>query len=74
MFVLEGMGEILPRFWAAVRMSADLQSFPDSFYSLTGYPPMQWQDRLFRQLINGKFPSALDLPTGLGKTSVMAIC
>jgi CRISPR-associated endonuclease/helicase Cas3 len=54
-------------------MNADPQSFPDSFYSLTGYPPMRWQDRLFRQLINGKFPDALDLPTGLGKTSVMAI-
>ena len=34
---------------------------------------MRWQDRLFRQLINGKFPGALDLPTGLGKTLVMAI-
>src|ERR1700728_611921 len=54
-------------------MSAELQSFPESFYSLTGYPPMRWQDRLFGQLIDGKFPSALDLPTGLGKTSVMAI-
>ena len=54
-------------------MSADPHSFPDSFYSLTGYPPMRRQDRLFRQLINGKFPDALDLPTGPGKTSVMAI-
>jgi CRISPR-associated endonuclease/helicase Cas3 len=54
-------------------MSADLQSFPDSFYSLTGYSPMRWQNRLFGQLINGAIPNALDLPTGLGKTSVMAI-
>jgi CRISPR-associated endonuclease/helicase Cas3 len=54
-------------------MSADPQSFPDGFYSLTGYPPMRWQDRLFRQLVNGEVPAALDLPTGLGKTSVMAI-
>jgi CRISPR-associated endonuclease/helicase Cas3 len=54
-------------------MSADPQSFPDSFCSLTGYPPMRWQNRLFDQLIDGKFPSAIDLPTGLGKTSVMAI-
>lgn len=54
-------------------MSADPQSFSDSFYSLTGHRPMRWQDRLFRQPTNGKFPGALDLPTGLGKTSVMAI-
>lgn len=54
-------------------MSADPQSFPDSFYSLTGYSPMRWQDRLFGQIINGEVPAALDLPTGLGKTSVMVI-
>lgn len=34
---------------------------------------MRWQIRLFGQLVEGQFPSALDLPTGLGKTSVMAI-
>lgn len=54
-------------------MSTDPQSFQDSFYSLTGYSPMRWQNRLFGELINGEVPAALDLPTGLGKTSVMAI-
>lgn len=54
-------------------MSADPRSFPDSFRSLTGCSPMRWQNRLFGQLINGEIPAALDLPTGLGKTSVMAI-
>jgi CRISPR-associated endonuclease/helicase Cas3 len=54
-------------------MSADPQSFPDSFCSSTGYSPMRWQNRLFGQLINCEVPAALDLPTGLGKTSVMAI-
>lgn len=54
-------------------MSTATQSFPDSFYSLTGYSPMRWQNRLFGQLINGELPFALDLPTGLGKTSMMAI-
>jgi CRISPR-associated endonuclease/helicase Cas3 len=34
---------------------------------------MRWQNRLFDQFIDGKIPAALDLPTGLGKTSVMAI-
>ena len=54
-------------------MSADVQSFTDDFFRLTGYSPMRWQYRLFDQLIDGTFPAALDLPTGLGKTSVMAI-
>jgi hypothetical protein len=54
-------------------MSADSRSFPDSFFLLTGHSPMRWQHRLFDQFIDGKIPAALDLPTGVGKTSVMAI-
>jgi CRISPR-associated endonuclease/helicase Cas3 len=54
-------------------MSADLRSFPDNFVLLTGHPPMRWQLRLFDRLVDGEIPAALDLPTGLGKTSVMAI-
>lgn len=38
-----------------------------------GYEPMQWQRRLYGELVEGRVPPALDLPTGLGKTSVMAI-
>ena len=34
---------------------------------------MIWQRRLYREFSNGNIPSALDLPTGLGKTSVMTI-
>lgn len=54
-------------------MSADPQLFSDYFFRLTGHSPMRWQQRLFDQFIDGKIPAALDLPTGLGKTSVMAI-
>ncbi|HTW34717.1 MAG TPA: type I-U CRISPR-associated helicase/endonuclease Cas3 [Rhizomicrobium sp.] len=54
-------------------MSAAPQSFQVNFFRLTGHWPMRWQCRLFGQLLNGKIPAALDLPTGLGKTSVMAI-
>jgi CRISPR-associated endonuclease/helicase Cas3 len=54
-------------------MSADLQSFSDNFVLLTGHSPMRWQHRLFDKLVEGAIPAALDLPTGLGKTSVMAI-
>jgi hypothetical protein len=35
--------------------------------------PFPWQTRLLAELVDGAIPSALDLPTGLGKTSVIAI-
>ena len=39
----------------------------------SGVAPFPWQERLLRLLIVGETPSAIDLPTGLGKTSVIAI-
>src|SRR5579872_3114960 len=54
-------------------MSGDRPPFSESFLLLTGHPPMKWQHRLFGRLVEGDVPAALDLPTGLGKTSVMAI-
>jgi len=48
--------------------------FNSAFKALTGNPPFNWQRRLFNDYFSkGEIPSALDLPTGLGKTSVMAI-
>lgn len=38
-----------------------------------GKSPFPWQERLLWVLLDGQMPRALDLPTGLGKTSVMAI-
>lgn len=38
-----------------------------------GYEPLRWQARLLRLLIDGTLPKAVDVPTGLGKTSVMAL-
>lgn len=35
--------------------------------------PFPWQQRLLDRFLEGDLPRALDLPTGLGKTSVMAI-
>lgn len=35
--------------------------------------PFPWQERLLRLFIQGSIPRSLDIPTGLGKTSVMAI-
>lgn len=54
-------------------MSANSLSFAENFALLTGHKPMQWQYRLFNRIVKGDIPAALDLPTGLGKTSVMAI-
>ena len=48
--------------------------FDTAFDALTGYPPFPWQRWLFDEwLSKGKLPSAVDIPTGLGKTAVMAI-
>ena len=47
--------------------------FEKYFDELTGNAPFDWQSRLFQRFINGDFPDACDIPTGLGKTLVMAI-
>jgi CRISPR-associated endonuclease/helicase Cas3 len=50
-----------------------LIAFDDAFEKLSGYQPMAWQRRLYLRFIERRVPDALDLPTGLGKTSVMTI-
>ena len=37
------------------------------------HPPFRWQARLQRRLLDADPPRIVDLPTGLGKTSVMAL-
>ena len=37
------------------------------------HEPFRWQIRLLRRLIDANLPEAVDVPTGLGKTSVMAL-
>jgi CRISPR-associated endonuclease/helicase Cas3 len=52
----------------------DITAFRRAFGALQGgNEPFPWQERLFREFVAGQMPSRLDLPTGLGKTSVMAI-
>jgi CRISPR-associated endonuclease/helicase Cas3 len=48
-------------------------TFDDEFLLLTGNPPFPWQRKLFDCFTAGNFPKSCDLPTGLGKTSVIAI-
>lgn len=48
--------------------------FNSAFANLTSHPPFRWQSCLYEEwLARGRIPSALDIPTGLGKTSVMVL-
>ncbi|MCP5224745.1 MAG: type I-U CRISPR-associated helicase/endonuclease Cas3 [Thauera sp.] len=49
-------------------------NFASMFQTLTGHAPMRWQQRLYGEhFAKGELPSAISVPTGLGKTAVMAI-
>ena len=50
-----------------------MREFEEMFERLTDYEPMPWQCRLYQQWLAGDIKPAIDLPTGMGKTSVMAI-
>lgn len=49
------------------------QSFPAVFQSLTGDEPFPWQHSLYEYFATGRVHSTADLPTGLGKTSVVTV-
>jgi len=50
-------------------------SFATVFAELTGHVPFPWQSTLFERMREGDFESlrVCDIPTGLGKTSIIAI-
>ncbi|HUO06746.1 MAG TPA: type I-U CRISPR-associated helicase/endonuclease Cas3 [Phycisphaerae bacterium] len=48
-------------------------NFSEDFRRLTGNEPFPWQRRLFDRFVRGEFPNSCNLPTGLGKTSVIAV-
>lgn len=47
--------------------------FAQAFTALTGHSPFPWQAALFERLRRGEVPAACDIPTGLGKTLVIAV-
>jgi len=55
------------------------EDFASLFEHLTGNPPFPWQHgrrdepSLLDELLAKRFPAACDIPTGLGKTSVIAL-
>ena len=56
----------------------DDQRLVEAFAALTAedgarHPPFRWQMRLLHRLLQGDLPQAVDVPTGLGKTAVMAL-
>lgn len=48
-------------------------NFKKEFESLNDFSPTNWQERLFERFFRNDIPTACDLPTGLGKTSVIPI-
>lgn len=53
---------------------SNMNGFSQQFETLTSFKPMPWQARLFEEYFSqGRIPKACSLPTGLGKTSVVAI-
>lgn len=47
--------------------------FDAAFAALTNNPPFPWQWELYQRFLVGDFPASCNLPTGLGKTSVIHI-
>ena len=58
--------------------SGDDRRIAETFASLIAegderHPPFRWQLRLICRLLSADLPKAVDVPTGLGKTAVMAL-
>ena len=51
---------------------SELPSLPH-FQAVTGQAPYPWQRRLYRRFLRGEVPHALDIPTGLGKTTSVLV-
>lgn len=49
--------------------------FVQEFEAITGHPPLPWQEMLYQRFEGGaaEIPSCCEIPTGLGKTSIIAI-
>lgn len=49
------------------------RDFPSAFKALTSSLPFPWQSALYAEFISGHIPTSASIPTGLGKTSIVAI-
>ncbi len=50
-----------------------MPEFDISFAALTGNGPFPWQRALYERMLAGDIPPSCDIPTGLGKTAVIAV-
>lgn len=48
-------------------------NFRKTFEVLTGHKPYPWQESLFSEFLKDSLPADINLPTGAGKTSIIAI-
>jgi len=53
--------------------SVEYGRFEALFQNIMHVKPFLWQWRLFNRFLHNDLPDVIDIPTGLGKTSVMAI-
>jgi CRISPR-associated endonuclease/helicase Cas3 len=49
------------------------EEFDANFELLTAHGPFPWQRELFGEFLQKRFPKTRNIPTGLGKTSIIAI-
>jgi len=57
-------------------ISTDHPSFADLFSALTGHEPFPWQEKLYKRFVSddgNHIPKSCSIPTGLGKTNVIAV-
>ena len=73
-----GGGSPLPstpyRFFAS--LAVNMMNFSELFQQLTGKQPFPWQQALYDRFAgnaDGGIPQSCSLPTGMGKTSVVAV-
>jgi CRISPR-associated endonuclease/helicase Cas3 len=57
----------------AVASTTTESAFPAVFAALTGNSPFPWQQELYGRFVAGNFPASCNLPTGLGKTSIIHV-
>ncbi len=50
-----------------------MQNFEEMFKQITGNKPFPWQHSLYNDFLEKRFPTPGNIPTGLGKTSIMVI-